>query len=161
MKSIFSTTATYWQIPLRFALFFVYWMHGAQKVLGLYHGPGLQGFTGYISGYGMPAFTGYVVAFTEFLGAWAMCFGFLTRFFALGLAIDMAVAMWVAHWKWGFFLNWMAEPNRGHGYEYSMTLLFMALALLIGGAGSWSIDRKLAGKGASMSGASMSGASMS
>jgi putative oxidoreductase len=146
MKSIFSTTATYWQLPLRLGLFIVFWMHGAQKVLGMYQGPGLQGFAGYVSGLGMPAFMGYVAAFTEFLGAWSMCFGFLTRLFALGLAVDMTVAIATTHWKWGFFLNWMGEPNRGHGYEYTFTLLLVALALLMGGAGTLSIDRMIAEK---------------
>ncbi|TMQ58396.1 MAG: DoxX family protein [Candidatus Eisenbacteria bacterium] len=146
MKSIFSTTATNWQLPLRLALFLVFWMHGAQKVLGMYHGPGLQGFAGYVASMGMPSFLGYVAAFTEFLGAFSMLLGFLTRFFALGLAINMLVAIVTTHWKWGFFLNWMGEAGRGHGYEYPLTLLLVSLALLIGGAGNLSIDRMIAGK---------------
>lgn len=146
MKSIFSTTATYWQLPLRLGLFLVFWMHGAQKVLGMYHGPGLQGFAGYVAGMGMPAFLGYVSAFTEFLGAFSMFFGFLTRIFALGLAINMLVAIATTHWKWGFFLNWMGEPGRGHGYEYPLTLLLVSVALLIGGAGKLSVDRMIAGR---------------
>ena len=147
MKSIFSTTATYWQIPLRFALFFVFWMHGSQKVLGMYHGPGLGGWTQYMASMGVPVVIAYVAAFAEFLGCFSMFFGFLTRLGALGLTIQMLVATVTAHWKWGFFMNWSGEAGRGHGYEYSMTLMFMALALLIGGAGNWSMDRKLAGKG--------------
>ncbi len=147
MKSIFSTTATYWQLPLRFCLFFVFWMHGSQKVLGMYGGPGMQGFAGYMTSMGIPAFLGYVAALTEFLGALCMLFGFLTRVFALGLAIDMFVAITTVHLKWGFFLNWMGDPGHGHGYEYSMTLLFVALALLMGGAGNWSFDRNIARKG--------------
>lgn len=143
MKSIFSTSATYWQLPLRLCLFLVFWMHGAQKVLGMYGGPGLDGFAKYIEGYGMPAFMGYLAAYAEFLGSFGMLFGFLTRVAALGLVANMFVATVFAHWKWGFFMNWTGEPNRGHGYEYSLALLCMAFVLLMGGAGKLSIDRMI------------------
>jgi len=152
MKSIFSTTSTYWQIPLRFCLFFVFWMHGSQKVLGMYHGPGLAGWTQYMAGAGIPAAIAYIAAFAEFLGCFSMAFGFMTRLGALGITIQMLVAMVMVHWKNGFFLNWTGEPGRGHGYEYSMTLMLMALALLIGGAGNLSVDKGLAKKGGRKSG---------
>src|SRR6266581_4620076 len=121
MKLILSTTATYWQLPLRLCLFFVFWMHGAQKVLGMYHGPGLQGFVGYLAGTGVPAFFAYLAAF--------------------GLMCNMAFATVAVHAKWGFFMNWGGDPARGHGYEYPMTLFCMTLALFIGGGGNLSIDR--------------------
>ena len=146
MKSIFSTTGTYWQLPLRLCLFFIFWMHGAQKVLGMYHGPGLQGFAGYLAGSGVPASIAYLAAFSEFLGAFGMLFGFLTRIAALGLLSNMAYATFAVHAKWGFFMNWTGEPARGHGYEYSLALLCMALALVIGGGGNLSIDRMIASK---------------
>ena len=146
MKSILRTTATYWQLPLRLCLFFVFWMHGAQKTLGMYDGPGLQGFVGYLAGTGVPAAFAYLAVFSEFLGAFGMLFGFLTRIAAFGLMCNMAFASVVMHAKWGFFMNWSGDPARGHGYEYSMTLFFMALALFIGGAGNLSIDRMIASK---------------
>jgi putative oxidoreductase len=146
MKSIFSTTATYWQLPLRLCLFFIFWMHGAQKVLGMYHGPGLQGFVGYLSGLGVPAFMGYLAAFSEFLGALGMLVGFLTRIAAFGLMANMAYAIVAVHAKWGFFMNWGGEPGRGHGYEYPLTLFCMALAVFIGGGGNLSIDRMIPSK---------------
>ena len=146
MKSIFSTTATYWQLPLRLCLFFVFWMHGAQKVLGMYHGPGLAGFAGYLAGSGVPPALAYLAAFAEFLGAFGMFFGFLTRIAAFGLMSNMAYATVAAHMKWGFFMNWNSDPTRGQGYEYSMTLFFMALALFLGGGGNLSIDRMIASK---------------
>jgi len=146
MKSIFSTTATYWQLPLRLCLFFVFWMHGAQKVFGMYHGPGLHGFVGYLAGSGVPAFFAYLAAFSEFLGSFGMLFGFLTRIAAFGLMCNMAFATVAVHAKWGFFMNWGGDPARGHGYEYSLTLFCMALALFIGGGGNLSIDRMIASK---------------
>ena len=92
MKSIFSTTGTYWQLPLRLCLFYIFWMHGAQKVLGMYHGPGLQGFAGYLAGSGVPASIAYLAAFSELLGAFGMLFGFLTRIAALVSIARVAVS---------------------------------------------------------------------
>ena len=146
MRWIFSTTGTFWQVPLRLCLAYVFWMHGAQKVLGMYHGPGLHGFVGYLAGSGVPASLAYLAAFSEFLGAFGMLFGFLTRIAALGLMANMAYATVVVHAKWGFFMNWGGDPTRGHGYEYPMTLFCMALALFIGGGGNLSIDRMIAPK---------------
>lgn len=146
MRPILSTTATLWQLPLRLCLFYIFWMHGAQKVLGMYHGPGLQGFAGYLAGSGVPPAMAYIAAFSEFLGAFGMLFGFLTRIAAFGLICNMAYATYAVHAKWGFFMNWTGEPGRGHGYEYSMALLCMALALLIGGGGNLSVDRMIAPK---------------
>jgi putative oxidoreductase len=99
-----------------------------------------------LAGSGVPPFLAYLAAFAEFLGAFGMLFGFLTRIAAFGLMSNMAYATVAAHMKWGFFMNWSSDPTRGHGYEYSMTLFFMALALFVGGGGNLSIDRMIASK---------------
>ena len=140
MKSIFSTSATSWQLPVRFGLFMVFWMHGAQKVLGMYGGPGLSGFVGWTGSMGIPAPLAYLAAFTEFLGCFAIAFGFLTRVVAFGLVCDMTVAIMTVHLKNGFF------SEKG-GYEFVMALWCLALALLIGGGGSLSVDRMISSKG--------------
>jgi len=143
MGSLLSTTATYWQLPLRFCLFFVFWMHGSQKIFGMYDGPGLQGFADYVATLGVPMFLGYLAAFAEFLGSLGMLFGFLTRIAAFGIFCTMAFAVFRVNCAGGFFMNWAVEPGKGHGYEYSMTLMLVALALMIGGAGRLSFDRRL------------------
>jgi putative oxidoreductase len=144
MKSLFSTSATWWQLPLRLALFLVFWMHGAQKVLGLYGGPGLGGFVGWMGSAGVPVPLAYLAAFAEFLGCFGMAFGFLTRIAAFGLVSNMTVAVLMVHWKNGFF------ADKG-GYEYPLSLLCAALALLIGGGGNLSVDRMISAKRGSSS----------
>ena len=67
-------------------------------------------------------------------------FGFLTRFAALALAADMAVAIVMVHLKNGFF------SEKG-GYELVLALGCMAFALLIGGGGNLSVDRMISSKG--------------
>jgi putative oxidoreductase len=145
MKSLLSTTRTNWQLPLRFCLFFVFWMHGAQKALGMYHGPGLSGTIHFMGGMGIPVPLALLAVAAEFLGSFGMLFGFLTRVAAFGLCCNMAVAVLTVHLKNGFFLSGPAA-GKEPGYEFAMTLFFMALALLIGGAGNLSVDGALAGK---------------
>jgi uncharacterized membrane protein YphA (DoxX/SURF4 family) len=53
----------------------------------------------------------------------------------------MAVAMQKAHWEHGFFLA--RRPGEGSGVEYCLALFLMAIALLIGGGGAFSIDNLL------------------
>ena len=60
---------------------------------------------------------------------------------ALGLIVVMLVAVAQVHWKNGFFLNMSMTPGKGHGYEFNLALIGMALAVLVGGAGRYSVDR--------------------
>ena len=62
----------------------------------------------------------------------------------IGLIGVMLVAVAKVHAQHGFFLNFAMTPGRGHGYEYNLALLAMALSILIGGAGVFSIDRLIA-----------------
>ena len=48
------------------------------------------------------------------------------------------------HARHGFFLNWSLTPAQGHGYEFNLALIAMALSILIGGAGVLSIDELIA-----------------
>ena len=138
MRSIFSTTPTYWQLPLRFCLFFVFWMHGSQKVLGLYGGPGLAKFVGFMGSMGIPAPLAYLAAAAEFLGCFGMLLGCLTRIAAFGIACNMTVAFLLVHLKNGYF-----GGTEGGGYELVMILLCVAIALMIGGGGNLSVDRAI------------------
>ena len=67
--------------------------------------------------------------------------GFLTRLSAAGIAAVMLVAIYKVHWMNGFFLNLACVSGRGHGIEYNIALLGMALYLVIAGGGRWCLDR--------------------
>lgn len=132
---------------LRLALGVIFLMHGSQKVLGLFGGEGLQATVqNFKTHLGIPPVLGYTAAFTEFLGGIALVVGFLTRLAALGIGITMIVAAWKVHWVNGFFLNWFCETGKGHGIEYNLALLAMALALVLAGGGSYSLDCKVCKK---------------
>ncbi|MDX1581564.1 MAG: DoxX family protein, partial [Alphaproteobacteria bacterium] len=71
----------------------------------------------------------------------AVILGLLTRVAALGLATVMAVAIAKVHWTHGFFLNWTCAEGAGHGFEFNLALLAMALTLAACGPGSLSADK--------------------
>lgn len=128
---------------LRVVLGVIFFAHGAQKVMGWFGGYGLAGTVGAFKNYmKIPAPLTYLASFTEFFGGIFIVLGFLTRLTALGLFINMIVAIFKVHIKSGFFLS-SGEPEKGNGYEYSMSLAVMSIFLLITGAGPLSIDSLL------------------
>jgi len=123
---------------LRLFLGVVFVMHGSQKLLGAFGGSGITGFAGLLAKYGIEPHVlwAWVVAITEFVGGICILFGFLTRFWAAGLVIDMTVAVVKVHLVNGFF--W----TKG-GFEFVLTLGIIALVLLMTGPGSMSMDRAI------------------
>jgi putative oxidoreductase len=142
MISIFQTDAALAYFVLRLGLAVTFFAHGSQQLLGWFGGGGpAQTLQSWEQKYRIPQPIGAVGVSTEFFGSFAMLAGFLTRPFALGLAIFMAVAIWKAHWRNGFFLA--RRQGEGNGIEFCLALFLMALALLFGGGGAISVDRLL------------------
>jgi putative oxidoreductase len=55
------------------------------------------------------------------------------------------VAVILLHFKYGFFMNWFGK-QQGEGFEYHILVIAIAIALMIKGAGRWSIDGLIAKK---------------
>lgn len=143
MDLLFATEPSWALLLIRLALGAVFFAHGAQKVFGWFGGYGLKGTVGYFQSLGIPPALGVIGCFTELLGGVAVFIGLLTRLAALGLAVQMLVAIAMVHWPHGFFMNHGLQPGKGHGIEFVFALLAMALALLVGGAGAVSVDLAL------------------
>jgi putative oxidoreductase len=127
---------SYTILLLRLVLAAVFLAHGSQKVFGIFGGYGLAVTTQFfVSKLHIPVFLAYVASFTEFLGGFSMLFGIVTRIFAAGLVIDMAVAIFAVHLRNGFF-----APS---GFEFPLTLLIISLAVFLRGPGKLSVDAKL------------------
>jgi len=123
---------------LRLFLGFAFMMHGSQKLLGAFGGGCVSGVAGMMGKLGIePSLLwAWVVSITEFVGGVCLFFGFLTRFWAAGLVIDMAVAVVKVHLVNGFF----AGKN---GVELPLTFGVIALVILLTGPGSMSMDRAI------------------
>jgi len=72
--------------------------------------------------------------------------GFLARIAALGIAVNMLVAIWMVHFPNGPFMNWYGN-QKGEGYEYHLLALALAIPIIIRGAGAFSVDGASAAKG--------------
>ena len=128
----------------RLVLGIIFFAHGAQKVFGWFGGHGLRGTTGYFrQALGIPPALAILAGLTECVGGLAVFVGLLARLAALGLIVVMLVAIAKVHWRNGFFLNFALTPGKGHGFEFNLALIGLALAVLIGGAGALSLDRLL------------------
>ena len=120
----------------------VFIAHGAQKLFGIWGGPGLNGTTGMLTALGLPYPhpLAILLAVVEFGGGILLLLGGLTRWVTLALAIDMAVAIWKVHARNGFFLA--DHASRGGGVEYALVLLGALVCLMLIGPGALSIDHR-------------------
>ena len=122
---------------LRVIIGVVFAAHGAQKAFGWFGGPGMEGFSQMLTGLGFkPAlFWAYLAAYVEFLGGLALILGVFTRLFSALLVLVMAVAILKVHLAKGLFLA------KG-GFEYSLVLLCVLVALVLLGTGKYGITKK-------------------
>jgi putative oxidoreductase len=123
---------------LRLCIGAVFVAHGAQKLFGVWDGPGLAGTAELFANLGLtPAYPlAILTAVAEFGGGVLLILGGLTRWVALVLAIEMGVAVWKVHYLNGFFLH----SPRGPGVEFSLVLTGALLCLMLTGPGAVSVD---------------------
>jgi putative oxidoreductase len=140
---LFVTDGTLVPFVLRLALAVVMFPHGSQKVLGWFGGHGLRGTLGFFGSQGIPMPLALLAIAAEFLGPVGLLLGLLTRVAAFGIACVMLVAILTVHGKVGFFMNWQGD-QKGEGFEFHLLALGIAVALIIGGAGLWSVDALIA-----------------
>jgi putative oxidoreductase len=142
-RKLIATSSTLITLPLRLGLAIVMIAHGGQKVFGLWGGPGFKAFTAGTTPYPFmkPAWLWLgAAALSELVGGALVALGFLTRVGAFFIACTMLTAVAGIHWPKGLF-------GANGGYEYPMTLLAIALALLISGGGQASVDKALSAGG--------------
>ena len=131
-------------LTLRIGLGVVFIAHGGQKLFGLWGGAGLSiTMESFERSMGIPPWLTVIASATEFFGGVAVLVGLLTRLASLGLGVVMLVAVFQAHIKHGFFINWDLTRGVGHGIEFNIALSAMALCLMLAGPGRLSLDQCL------------------
>ena len=131
-------TRSQWALTIvRVLLGGIFVLHGSQKMLGLFGGPGMAGFANWLfTTYAIPLYIGYAAAVAEFVGGGLLLLGICTQVGAVLVIGIMAGAIYLVHLPHGFFVQ-------NGGYEYSLTLLILAVALIIGGPGYFALwDKK-------------------
>ena len=132
---------------LRVTLAVVFAIHGAHKLFGFWGGPGVG--PGGISRTGAQfaalglepgVFVAVTAGVIELVGGVLLATGFLTRWASAALVGYLAITAWKRHVPWGFFLNWVNDPTRGHGMEYAIVLMSALLLFVLAGGGDFSVD---------------------
>jgi putative oxidoreductase len=133
-------------LPLRLVIGYGFVAHGWAK---LSRGP--AGFAKLLEQIGapLPEATAWLSTLTEVLGGVAILVGAFVAVVSVPLIVMMLVAMFTVHLRYGFSavntIGLTAEgPQFGPpGYEVNLLYIAGLLALILGGAGPFSIDRLL------------------
>ena len=134
-------------LPLRLIIGYGFIAHGWAK---LSRGP--EGFARLLEQIGapFPGVTAWVSTFIEILGGLAILAGAFVEVVSIPLIVMMLVAMFTVHLRYGFSaINTIGLTADGPqfgppGYEVNLLYVAGLLALILQGAGSFSIDRLLA-----------------
>jgi putative oxidoreductase len=105
-------------------------VHGAQKI---FPRGALYQFTQFVAHLGLPYWLGYVAAFTELFGGAFLILGLLVHLAALGVAVDMAVAIIKVHLHHGL--------TGSGGYEFPLAVFALAVVIMGTGPGYVAADQ--------------------
>ena len=121
------------KLVLRLTLGILILLHGLAKLMG-----GTAGIVGMVEGAGLPGFLGYAVLLGEVVGPILLIAGFHARIGAALIALNMLVAIALAHMGELATLN----DQGGWALELQGMFLFTAVALVLMGPGRYSINQR-------------------
>jgi putative oxidoreductase len=107
--------------------------HGSAILFGAFGGPGPQKFAAFMHA---PAIIGYLVGLAQVAGGLAILLGLFTRIGAACIFVVMAGAVLLVHLPHGY------DVSKG-GMEFALTELFIAIAIIILGPGSYALGAGL------------------
>jgi len=145
-RKLVSTSNDFTLTIVRLVLGVTFFAHGAQKMLGWFGGYGFHGTMGFFTQQmGIPAPLAFLAICAEFFGGLGLLIGLLGRIAALGIIVNMLVAIATVHHVNGFFMNWTGQ-QKGEGFEYHLLAIALAIVVSVKGSGAISIDRAIAGE---------------
>jgi putative oxidoreductase len=141
ISNLFSTNPDWTLTAIRITLGVVFFAHGAQKVFGWFGGAGLRGTQRMMRDHlHLPIPVAFPAVMAEFLGGAGLIVGLLDRVAAVGVCVTMLSAIVMVHWRNGLFMNWLGD-RKGHGIEYHLLAIALAIAIIVRGSGAASLDR--------------------
>src|SRR5438445_3755005 len=139
-----SLTGTHadWVVGIaRVVLGIIFFAHGAQKMLGWYGGPGLaRSMRTFTEDVHLPSTLAFLVIAGELFSGIGLIYGLFSRISALVIALTMVGAIATGHFRFGLFLYWCGNQE-GHGIEYHLLAIALALVVVVKCAGAFSLDR--------------------
>ncbi|MEP5613611.1 MAG: DoxX family protein [Cyclobacteriaceae bacterium] len=140
LKSLLRTDNDLAPFIARVFLGFVIFPHGAQKIVGIWGGHGLQAMMdSFQAWFGIHPVLSVLVALAEFFGSLALIVGFFGRFMAASLVMVMLGAIYYVVNDF-FFMNWYSE-QRGEGFEFHLLAIGLGLVVIVKGSGKYALDR--------------------
>jgi putative oxidoreductase len=140
LQTLFKTDDRVSSLVARLSLGLVMFPHGAQKALGWFGGNGFSGTMGFFTGQlHIPPLFAFLAIAAEFVGSIGLITGLLSRVAAVGIGVNMVVAIIMVHGANGFFMNWYGN-QKGEGFEFHLLTLGLAAVVILAGAGKWSVD---------------------
>ena len=119
---------------LRVALGVIILLHGIAKLKG-----GIDPITGMVTAQGLPAFLAYGVYVGEVVAPLMLILGFYARIGGALVAINLLVALFLAHRADLFTLN---AQSGGWAIELQALILFAAITVMLIGPGKAGINEK-------------------
>lgn len=128
-----NTQADLGKLILRIALGVLILLHGVAKLKG-----GVSGIVGMVEAQGLPGWLGYGVLIGEVLAPVMVLIGAYARIGGIIVAINMLVAIWLAH------MGQLSQFNEQGGWALELQGMFLAGALGVAllGPGSYSANNK-------------------
>src|ERR1700730_211839 len=141
LESLTGTHAD-WVVGIaRILLGFIFFGRCSQTMLGWFGVPGLassmRAFTEHLH---LPSTLAFLVIAGELFSGIGLIIGLFSRIAALVIALTMVGAIATVHFRFGLFLNWFGN-QKGHGIEYHLLAIALALVVVVKGAGAFSVDR--------------------
>jgi putative oxidoreductase len=137
---ILATNSDWVPTLARIVLGIIFFAHGTRKVFGWFGGPGLRKTLHHLTAsLGLPTIIAVAAVGAEFGGGVALILGLLARISALSIVVAMLAAIVMVHGKYGLFMNWFGD-RKGHGIEYHLLAIALAIVIIAQGAGAFSFD---------------------
>jgi putative oxidoreductase len=140
---LFNTNNDWTGLIMRLTTGLILFPHAMQHSTGWFNGYGFTGTMNWLThSVHLPYFIGLLVIFIEVAGSICLVAGFASRIWALAVLVLMVGITLSVHVNNGFFMDWINTMN-GEGYEYHLLFIGLCLAILLNGAGKFSVDNLL------------------